>query len=305
MSGRETLIGVGLAAVLVVGIIDAAAGHDDSSKSTLQPSDRGVVPTTTKTAPTTEPTTVTTPSPMKSKHRSHPGGSTTAVTPVSTATGQPAPTNSAEPTGAARPSKSPDPAAVLGRFRYATTGGESTNIPGTSRQFPKTTTITNKRDSCGISSTWRPIPQHVQKQVLCPSEHGVKVKSYATTISFYGVSSGQDFKCSGPSYIYRNDVAAGDTWSFTCKSADAVAVQNSRAVGFDTMNVGGTPVRTLHIHVETKLKGGNSGTSVQDYWIGTEQPVLVKETGKITATQQNVHYTSNYSLALKSLSPKT
>ena len=32
MSGRESLIGAGLALVLVVGIVDAAAGHSGSTK---------------------------------------------------------------------------------------------------------------------------------------------------------------------------------------------------------------------------------------------------------------------------------
>jgi hypothetical protein len=304
MSGRETLIGVGLAAVLVVGIIDAAAGHDDSSTSTLQPSDRGVVPTATSTPTATEPTP--TPSPTKSKHRKHrAGGATPSASPTSPGSTSAEPTESTKPAPANIPSKTPAPASVLGTFSYATTGGESTNIPGTSRQFPKITKITNKLEGCGVASTWKPIPEHVQKQVLCPDADGVKVKSYATTISFYGVSSGENFKCSGPSYVYRSDVRAGDTWTFKCKSPDAVAVQHSRAVGYETINVGGTAVRTLHVHIETKLKGDSSGLSVQDAWIGTKQPVLVKETGRVNATQQNVHYTSSYSLALKSLSPKT
>jgi hypothetical protein len=307
MSARETLIGVGLAAVLVVGIVDAAAGHDGSSKSTERQGGVGAVSTPTSVTSPAQPTQSPTKRPARKHH--HIGGATPSEIPTSVATSvatSPAPATSATSTPrSTSTSGSSVPPGVLGTFSYATTGGEQTNIPGTSRGFPKTTTITNKLEGCGVSSTWKPIPQHVQKQVLCPANDGLRVKSYETTISFYGVSSGENFRCSGPSYIYRDDVKAGDTWSFKCKSADATAVQHSEAVGFETIKVGGSTVRTLHVHVETKLQGQDAGSSSQDYWIWTKKPVLVKETGKVTADQQNVHYSSTCSLALKSLSPKT
>lgn len=194
---------------------------------------------------------------------------------------------------------------MLGTFSYTTKGSEQTNIPGTQREFPSTTKITNKRKACGVASTWKPVPEHVQTQVLCPSGDGIKVTSYRTTISFYGVSSGEDFTCSGPSYVYQPAVAAGHVWKFKCKAPDAVAVQTSRVVGYDTIDVGGTTVRTLHVHVDTKLHGNSSGRSSQDYWIATSKPILVKEQGTVAASQRNVNYTESYSLALKSLSPKT
>lgn len=303
MSARETLIGVGLAAVLVVGVVDAAAGHDDSGNSMPQHSGAGVVSTPASSTATVLPTSSPTKTPGH-KHRQG-GSEMSSATPSPVATTA-APSETTAPTPkASSTSSAAAPPGVLGTFSYATTGGEGTNIPGTTRQFPKTTTITNKLSSCGISSTWKPIPEHVQKQVLCPAGDGVKIKAYETMISFYGVSSGESFTCSGPSYLYRNGVKAGDTWSFKCKSPDATAVQHSEAIGFESLNVGGTAVRVLHVHVSTKLKGEDSGSSSQDYWIGTKRPVLVKETGKVTANQKNVHYSSSYSLALKSLSPKT
>ncbi len=305
MTGRESLIGAALAVVLVVGIVDAAAGHDDSSTSGPQRTGTGLVSTPTSAAPSSRPTPVPTRTQGRKHHR-HTAGPQSA-TPVATTTSA-APSHSAAPPATPAATKSSPGVAtkgILGTFTYATTGGEGTNIPGTQRSFPKTTEITNKLEGCGVSSTWKPIPQHTQKQVLCPAADGIKVSTYQTTISFYGVSTGEKFDCSGASYIYRNDAKAGDSWRFTCKSADAKAVQKSTVVGFQTIRVGGTAVRTLHVHVATKLKGDSGGTSTQDYWIATNKPILVKETGNVTATQQGVHYTSTYSLALKSLSPST
>jgi hypothetical protein len=194
---------------------------------------------------------------------------------------------------------------VLGTFSYATTGYETTNIPGTRRSYPSTTKITNKAHSCGVQSTWKPVSEHAQKQLVCPSGNALKIVEYQTTISFYGASSGEDFKCSGPSYIYQPKVAPGTVWKYRCKASDATASQSAKVIGYQTINVGGTAVRTLHVHVDTKLSGNSSGTSSEDYWIATSKPILVKETGAVAATQQNVRYNETYSLALKSLSPKS
>jgi hypothetical protein len=221
-------------------------------------------------------------------------GSTTAPAPTT-----PASSNTPHSSASAPPG-------VLGTFSYATTGYETTNIPGTRRTYPSTTKITNKLKGCGVQSTWKPVSEHVQKQLVCPATgHALKIADYQTTISFYGVSSGEDFKCSGPSYIYQPNVAPGTVWKYRCKSSDATAQQTARVIGYQTISVGGTAVRTLHVHVDTKLRGSSSGTSSQDYWIATKKPVLVKETGTVAASQKNVRYSSTYSLALKSLSPKT
>ncbi|MGN6473316.1 MAG: hypothetical protein ACTHK4_06670 [Mycobacteriales bacterium] len=306
MTGREQAIGVGLAAVLVIGIIDAAAGHNGSSK----PSSSGTpvvtaAPTTAAPSPST-PASVT-PSPAGSPSRSGTGSRATSGAASTGPTAAPTPASSAPPPAPRhRPSSSPSaPPGVLGTFSYATQGYEQTNIPNTKRAYPSTTKITNKLHGCGVLSTWKPVSEHVQKQLVCPSGNDLKIASYQTSISFFGVTSSENFKCSGASYIYRPKVAAGTVWKYRCKSADATASQTARVIGYQTIDVGGNSVRTLHVHVDTKLTGNSSGTSSQDYWIATSKPVLVKEAGIVKATQQSVHYYETYSLALKSLSPKT
>lgn len=302
MTGREQAVGAALAVVVLIGIIDAAASHNNTSKSASVPTTQtpqATAPTTT--APTATPMTTTT-----ARHH-HPAAVPSAATsPVPTT---PPTSSGAAPAPGRTTSTSPTatqvPPGVLGTFSYATTGYEETSFPGTHRDFPRTSTITNKREGCGVASTWKPIPEHVQKQVLCPAGNAIKVTAYQTTISFYGQSSGENFTCTGPSYVYKPDVKAGDTWKYTCKSADAVAKQTAHVIGYQTIDVGGTAVRTLHVHLATTLTGGASGTSAQDYWIATNKPVLVKEKGTVVANQGNVRYDERYSLALKSLSPKT
>lgn len=306
MTGREQAIGIGLAVVLVIGIVDATAGHNGSPK----PASSGPpVASTPPTAPAPSASTPASPTPSPTAAVRHPGSATAAATHASSTIPTTAP-SSAAPAPQPAPSHHPSPSpsaqpGVLGTFSYATQGYEQTNIPNTKRAYPATTKITNKLHGCGVLSTWKPISEHVQKQLVCPSGNDLKIASYQTRISFFGVTSGEDFKCSGPSYVYRPHVTAGTVWKYRCKSADAVAEQTAKVIGHQSIDVGGRSVRTLHVHVETKLSGNSSGTSTQDYWIATSKPVLVKESGTVHATQQSVQYYETYSLALKSLSPKT
>lgn len=304
MTGRERAIGAVLAIILVIGIIDAAAGQNGSTKhaSTRRPA--ATLPSLT---PSPLPSTTAgpaSPSAAPSGGVARSQGRRGTSSPATPTPSRPAPTGS-QPAPSRSSARQAPPPGVLGTFSYATTGYEQTNIPNTRRTYPSTTEITNKAHGCGVLSTWKPVSQHVQKQLICPSGSDLKIKAYQTTISFFGVSSGESFKCAGASYVYRPHVTAGTVWKYRCKSPDAVASQTATVIGYQTVDVGGTAVRALHVHVSTKLSGNSSGTSVQDYWIDTNRPVLVKETGTVNATQQSVHYTESYSLALKSLSPKT
>ncbi|HVY09710.1 MAG TPA: hypothetical protein VHB18_06175 [Mycobacteriales bacterium] len=227
-----------------------------------------------------------------------PAGTSTSTPHATSPSAQPSPTRSAAASTAI-------PDGVLGTFSYATTGYEQTSIPGTRRTFPKSTTIKNTKQGCGVLSTWKPIDQHTQSQEFCEADGGVKIAAYKTTISFFGVTSGEDFTCSGDSFIYKPGVKAGHVWKYKCTAPDATASQRATVVGYEKVSVGGKSIRTLHVRVKTTLKGGSTGTSTQDYWIWTKKPVLAKESGKVAASQQGVRYASSYSLTLKSLTPKS
>lgn len=291
------------AIVIIVGAF-AISGHSSAhgGKPKIHPGGVAPLPVTPSASATASRSSRATPSPS---------GTETAPpsSPAAPATGTPAShhtTATTTPTsvGTTTTSATPIPPGVLGSFSYATNGSEGTNIPGTQRTFPKTTTIKNTRSGCGVLSTWKPIAGHVQSQLLCPDGSSLKIKAYQTTITFFGLSSGENFTCSGDSFIYRPHAKAGQTWKYPCKSADATAHQTAHVIGYSTMSVGHTSVRALHVRVATTLRGSDRGSSTQDYWIWTKKPVLVKETGKVTATQQGVHYQSTYSLTLDSLTPR-
>ncbi|HEX3705387.1 MAG TPA: hypothetical protein VHV76_02045 [Mycobacteriales bacterium] len=311
MSGRagtwsDRAIAAGCTAVIIAGAF-AISGHSSAhgGKPKVHPAPIGVpVPSGTRHA-TAKPSHPAKPSPTSTStgQAAAPSAAPSGAASTSSKPTAPAATPTAAKTSSS--SSTPIPPGVLGAFSYATTGYETTTIPGTKRSFPATTTITNTKQGCGVESTWKPSSDHVQSQLLCPSGSALKIASYKTKISFFGISSGENFKCSGDSFIYQPGVAAGHVWKYKCTSPDAVASQQAHVLGYSRMSVGGTSVRVLHVRVETTLTGSDSGKTTQEYWIATKKPVLVKESGTVTATQQGVHYTEAYSLTLKSLSPKT
>jgi hypothetical protein len=295
-------IAAACAIVIIVGAF-AISGHNSVHKG--QPT---ILPGPFPPTPTASPSAV----PTRKHHGAKPSASSpvpagsTGVAPAGTSTSTPHATSpSAEPSATRSPAGSTGiPDGVLGTFSYATTGYEQTSIPGTRRTFPKSTTIKNTKQGCGVLSTWKPIDQHTQSQEFCEADGGVKIAAYKTTISFFGVTSGEDFTCSGDSFIYKPGIKAGHVWKYKCTAPDATASQRATVVGYEKVSVGGKSIRTLHVRVKTTLKGGSTGTSTQDYWIWTKKPVLAKESGKVAASQQGVRYASSYSLTLKSLTPK-
>ncbi|HVW80965.1 MAG TPA: hypothetical protein VHB69_08520 [Mycobacteriales bacterium] len=322
----KRLIPAGCAVVIVIGAI-AIGEHGNGGSSTASRSPSGpltppvaaaptpspsgtharssAVPTPTETIrppQTTMPSTgphltsvpVTPAAPVPAKPRSEATPAATA-TPTEQATTAPAASSRAIAAATIPPS-------VLGKFRYATTGYEQTTIPGTKRSFPSTTTITNRRAGCGVQSTWKPNSQHVQTQELCPDGTTIYMASYGTTLSFFGVSAGESFKCGKSAVIYQPGVKAGHVWRYKCTSSDATASEVAHVIGYSTMSVGGAQVRVLHVRVGVTLSGAESGTSTQEYWIETAKPILVKEKGTVDASQQNVRYQEKYSLKLDSTS---
>jgi hypothetical protein len=304
------LIAAGCTIVIVVGAFAASGHHSGNGKPKVHPAGPPVASLPPTTPGSARPSHPAKPTPLVTGTASPsvvPSVSPTSMlsTPAAPATPTSAPSVVASPTSVTTPGSPKVPAGTLGAFSYATTGYEQTSIPGTKRTYPKTTTITNTRKGCGVESTWKPVSEHVQSQLLCPSGKSLKISSYKTTISFFGVNSGEDFTCSGDSYLYQPGVAAGHVWKYSCKSADAVAHQDAHVDGYSKMSVGGTSVRVLHVTVDTTLTGADAGKSTQDYWIATKRPVLVKETGTVDATQDSIHYTEAYSLTLDSLTAKS
>jgi hypothetical protein len=255
---------------------------------TPTPTPTSVATTTVPVAPppgTTPPTTATrSPSGASSpSHRSHPTQQPTAT-----------------PTPTASPLTLPPP----GVYSYTTTGSESIGVPGGSRSYPKTSTITVENAGCGVKEDWQPNNQHSETKRLCLHHGVVRLAGFSTRVAFFGVGSTQTYTCGRDAVVYSPDMAVGQSSTFSCSSTDSTARQTVTPRGFTRLTVNGTSVRVLHVTVASMLTGANHGTSQQELWLSTDHSVLVKNTGRIDATQRGVNYHERYTLQLQHLTPQ-
>jgi hypothetical protein len=296
--------------VALIGVIAVFTKGSGGSSSSGTPTSAATTPAASPSAsvsPTpsasASPRATSTPSGHPTRTGQPAGGASTGVASQPPAPVAPAPTTSHPHTS---PATGGHPVGLFaprpGSYQYATTGGEQTNIPGTGRHYPATTTITIRKAGCGVNQTWTPISQHSETQHLCILNNAVHLLSYRTTISFFGRSISQMFTCDNNAVIYSPTFKVGHTWSFTCASNGSKVTQHLKVIEFKKIDVNGTPVRTLHVHASSSISGTNSGSSKQDYWIETgSHPFLIRNTAQISARMGGITYSESYAIQLKRL----
>lgn len=269
--------------------------HTQREPKPVKPTPNTSIPATT-TVPVAPPPTAAGPrsSSVPSPHHSPTHQAQPIHTPTSTTT--PSPT----PTATASPASLPPP----GVYAYTTRGSESIGVPGGSRSYPNTSTITVENSGCGVLEDWQPNNQHSETRQLCLHDGAVLLAGFSTQIGFFGVSSSESYVCGPDAIVYSPDMTIGQSTTFTCDSPDSAAKQTVTPDGFEHLTVDGTSVRVLHVTVASVLTGQNHGTSMQELWLTTNHSVLVKNTGQIDATRRGVNYHEKYSLSLQHLTPQ-
>lgn len=265
------------------------------------PSDRTPQPVGPTPSPTATDITTTGPG-LPTQPPKHPVAPRPSSSPAPTTTHRTHPTRapSPSPTPTAAPLSLPPP----GVYAYSTTGSESIGVPGGSRSYPKTSTITVENAGCGVTEDWQPNNQHSETRQLCLHNGAVRLAGFSTRVAFFGVGSTETYSCGPDAIVYAPTMTLGKSTTFSCSSSDSTAKQTVTPVGFTHLTVDGTSVRVLHVTVASALSGANEGTSLQQLWLSTNHSVLVKNTGRIDATQGGVSYHERYSLDLQHLTPQ-
>jgi len=197
------------------------------------------------------------------------------------------------------------PLPLPGVYVYATSGYEQVAVPGSRRDFPRSTAITVQPYSCGVVETWQPFQQHTERTVVCAARVAPVLASYYVSVSFYGQTDTTTVTCRPDAYLYLNGAAVGRTWSYTCSSAKTTARNRARVIGYQTLTVHGQPVRTVHVHVDTVTSGPNGGgSSPADYWFAATNGLLIRNTGAVHGNG-TAHYYETYDLQLTDLQPQT
>jgi hypothetical protein len=214
----------------------------------------------------------------------------------------------ATPEGAgAEPAAEPFEIPQEGVYTYATEGYEQTDaLSGQRHDYPSETAVTIRKGGCGWTSRWAPLRERWEENEICEKPAGSFMARYTMHHEFFQRGVTDQFTCDG--YVQRPDVKAGESWTFGCKSKGTTGTSTNTVVGFETITVDGTAVKTVHMRYAITAKGDNEGTIVQDRWLGLEPRSLVRLTQKadlkVASPFGKVNYAERFRIDLTSLEPK-
>jgi hypothetical protein len=191
-----------------------------------------------------------------------------------------------------------------GVYTYATTGTEKIDLPGGSRMFPGTTTITVESSGCGVTEEWAPTSEHSESRQLCADAGTVRLASFTSRVAFFGFGNTETYRCGTDAVVYLTHHATGPKSSFRCTSGDSTAAETVTPKGIVRLRIGRRTVRTVRLSVRAALSGANAGTSDQNLWFTTGRGVLVRTAVHTDARQRGVDYHADYTLRLNDLHPQ-
>lgn len=204
------------------------------------------------------------------------------------------------PTGRPRPAE--------GVYVYATTGGDEVDVLGGSRHtYPAQTTITVRHAGCGLVERWDALEERWDERESCRRPGGDTLKRMTSFHEFFGHADQRTLHCTG--FTYPAGFQPGASWVSRCASENTTAESKLTAVGWEDLDVAGEPVRTMHVHVETKLSGEQVGTSVRDVWGSSETGLVIREHTKLESFSNQpvfgrTRYREEYDIRAMSLEPR-
>lgn len=249
-------------------------------------------------------------SPVELKQEATPQPSSPAAAPGSRSTSS-APTSSTTKPAGSVPAPAParnafvDP--VEGVYTYATKGWEQTDaLAGQRHDYPSETSFTIRKGGCGWTTRWQPLKERWEDSEFCETPQGAKMRTYSMYHEFFRRGQREDFTCDG--YVHKKGDATGDTWTFGCKSSRSNATSKVTVIGFETIAVGGRPVKTIHLRYDITAKGSNRGTITQDRWLSDSPRLMVRLIQKADLVTDSpfgpVGYKESFRIDLKSVDPK-
>ena len=240
-----------------------------------------------------------------------------SASPVPSVSGSPtaAPSNAKKkkaPAGTTAKAPGATAAAELetGVYVYATDGYEETDaLSGQRHDYPSETTITASRYSCGYRFRWQPLQQRWDQSDTCRNADGIVLERFAIYHEFFHKGATEDFALDDNALVLPNDPVAGDSWRWKGQSNDSAIDTLTTVIGLETIDVGGTKVKTVHLRYETAMSGANEGTQIQDRWHALDTGLLIRLINKVDAKVEvpfggTANYWERYRIDLKSLEPE-
>lgn len=196
-----------------------------------------------------------------------------------------------------------------GVYVYATTGYDHVTVLGGSRHtYPDETTITVRHGGCGFTERWDVLAERWDERESCRTPGGDTLHRVTSYHEFFRQGDSRTFACEG--FTYPVGAKPGDTWTTRCESDTTVATTTLRAVGWETVEVAGQRLETLHVHATTGIDGEQQGESQRDVWGSTDNGLVLRERAMIRSVSNQpavgeVTYTESFEIRLTSLEPRT
>ena len=197
-----------------------------------------------------------------------------------------------------------------GVYVYATEGFEETDaLSGQRHDYPSQTTITASKHDCGYRFRWQPLEERWDQSDTCRDSKGITLERFTIYHEFFQRSATEDFVLEDGSVVLPAHPVIGDSWRWKGASNDSAIDTRVTAVEYDTIDVGGRSVKTIHLRYETAMSGANEGTQIQDRWHSLENGLLIRLVNRVDARVEvpfggTANYRERYRIDLKSLSPE-
>lgn len=195
---------------------------------------------------------------------------------------------------------------AAGVYEYETSGEERFEaFISATHPYPERTTITVTRGGCGVLMAWIPLEGRETEWDMCPGARGWGLAGIREAHEFFGQGDERRYSCAD-GVAFR---PAG-RWRFTCRFEDRADVYEGRAVGVETLRVGGSPVETIHVRQTDALSGEEEGSGSEESWYRRSDGLIVRRVAE-TSDRSPVPgggtgtYTERYELRLLSLAPKS
>lgn len=191
-------------------------------------------------------------------------------------------------------------------YAYELSGFEAVDaLAGARHDYPAATYLTVQSGGCGELWRWQAIEERWSSWEVCDPQH-VTVAGFDSFNRWFGVADLQQYRCDDPA-PYLPPAADVETWTFACSTENITQATTAEVVGTETLDVGGIPVETIHIHYTDTLSGDSTGGSETDRWFRLDEPLVVREVGSTASASPSpigtVNYTEEYGISLQSLDP--
>ncbi|MBW3561021.1 MAG: hypothetical protein KY437_00830 [Actinobacteria bacterium] len=223
-------------------------------------------PSTGSTVPT--PDTDVAADPPGSRPSTQPDPSEAPATPLRPTVHEEVAAPPTQPSG----SRSPDPQPTLtvpeeGVYTYATDGSESIEALGGARhEYPDRTTITVRHDDCGYTARWEPLRERWEEFDICRDNHRARMRTITLYHEFFERGIRHEYVCGEDATIAEVPSEPGTQWSWECHSDGGSMRTVVEILGFDTRDVGGTPVEAVHVRIHNTMDGDTRGTRQAEVW---------------------------------------